>query len=265
MLHVIAISDKGFNDINPSTAGHDTCSPTSGFGPSIRPYYLIHYVASGKGSFECSKGIFHLHQGQLFIIRPGEVTKYWANPDDPWHIIFVSFDGELADKLLDNDVIVADFSENIFFEILECEQMVSMREEFLASTIFKILAVLFETGKKNTDYALEAKNYILKNYMGRISVQKIADNLHINRRYLGCLFKKEMNMTLKGFLTMTRMSRAVSLLKMGHSVAAVAIMVGYRDPFNFSKMFKKHFGRSPETFKENVLLLPAYPPLSRVE
>lgn len=253
MLHDISVLNKRFKDINPLTAGHDTCSRISGFGPSTREYYLIHYVISGKGVFECSKGIFHLKQGDVFIIRPHEITTYKADFDDPWHLAFVSFDGEVADRLLDNDVTVVEYKENTFFEILECEQKINMREEFLASIIYKILTVIFEGGKKKVGYEKQAKDYILANYMGKISVQGIADMLHINRQYLNRLFKQYTKKSVKEFIIETRMKHAIDLLEKGCSVALTSRLVGYEDPYNFSKMFKKYVGKNPENYKGQTL------------
>ena len=250
MLYDYLVLNKHFKDINPLSAGHDTCSRISGFGPCAREYYLIHYVISGKGSFECSKGTFHLKQGEIFIIRPNEITKYQADFNDPWHIAYVAFEGEVADRLLDNDVTVLQYKENTFFEIMECEQKINMREEFLISIIYRILAVIFECGKKNTGYAQQAKDYILANYMGHITAQGIADRLHINVRYLNRLFKEHTNKTIKEFIIETRMNHAVNLLENGYNVAQTAKFVGYDDQFNFSKMFKKYMGKNPEYFKK---------------
>ena len=45
------------------------------------------------------------------------------------------------------------------------------------------------------------------------------------------------------------MEEAKQLLKFGQTVGNAAQMVGYSDPFVFSKMFKKRFGMPPGEWK----------------
>jgi YesN/AraC family two-component response regulator len=46
------------------------------------------------------------------------------------------------------------------------------------------------------------------------------------------------------------MENAQTLLQNGFSVSTTASMVGYRDSFNFAKMFKKTTGLSPKHYSQ---------------
>ena len=56
---------------------------------------------------------------------------------------------------------------------------------------------------------------------------------------------------MKDYITEKRMEEAKQLLEAGKTVASAAQMVGYNDPFVFSKMFKKRFQCSPGEWKNN--------------
>ena len=52
-------------------------------------------------------------------------------------------------------------------------------------------------------------------------------------------------MSVKQYITSVKFENARRLLQAGFSVARTAEMTGYNDVFNFSKMYKKHFGEPP--------------------
>jgi AraC-like DNA-binding protein len=45
------------------------------------------------------------------------------------------------------------------------------------------------------------------------------------------------------------MEQAKALLSLGYTVSNTAFAVGYNDPFNFSKSYKKYFGIAPIAHK----------------
>ena len=54
---------------------------------------------------------------------------------------------------------------------------------------------------------------------------------------------------MQDFLVEIRMEESVRLLQQGCAVNEAAHLVGYEDVSNFSKMFKRHFGKSPSDYK----------------
>lgn len=56
-------------------------------------------------------------------------------------------------------------------------------------------------------------------------------------------------MSIKEYIIKTRMEQAKTLLSLGYTVSNTAFAVGYRDPFNFSKSYKKYFGTTPISHK----------------
>ena len=86
--------------------------------------------------------------------------------------------------------------------------------------------------------------------MNDTSVEKIADYLKLNRKYIARVFKEKTGSTIQEYLISKRMEEAKKLLKKGYGVSESAYMSGYNDAFNFSKAFKKRFGISPKQYAE---------------
>ncbi len=248
----IYLSPKEFSDINPVDCGWEICRPNHAYGPAIREYYLIHYVKSGRGTFKNERAEYEVTAGQLFVIRPGEVTYYKASEDDPWKYSWIGIKGNVA-TVFDSapDVITADCQKH-FDAMKKYIELDYMREEALAGQSLLLIADLFgekNGGKNSSGFAARAANYISVHYMQPISVESIAEKLNIDRRYLSRLFKREFGVTVQEYILSSKMKHAAEFLASGYSVTQSANMTGYTDVFNFSKMFKRYHGVTPSKMK----------------
>lgn len=241
------VINQHFNDLNPISCGHQDCPSGHSFGPSLRNCYLIHYVFSGCGIFSNEKGTHPVEAGEIFLIRPGEMTTYTADKTNPWHYIWIGFDGQLAKKLDKLTIPVFPYHHDTFTDLLQCSEKNNMKETFLASKLFEIITNIFDDGNTVKHYEKLAHNYISANFMQHdLSVENIAKQLGINRQYLSRLFKAEYNMTMQEYLVHLRLQYGAIYLQRGCSVNQAAYLCGYEDVFNFSKMFKKKYGISPK-------------------
>lgn len=86
-----------------------------------------------------------------------------------------------------------------------------------------------------------------------LSLQQTASVLFVNPSYLSHVFKKETRESFVEYVTSVRLAKAMELLRQGAAsdeflaptIATIAHRVGYRDPFYFSKCFKKKYGITP--------------------
>lgn len=251
VMHNIPIENKGFRELNPVMCGYQQCSPGYSFGPAMRYHYLIHCVVEGKGTFYKGGKTYPVSKGEAFLIEPDEITTYVADKEDPWQYIWIEFTGALAHQLKTLKVPVFKTDPALFFNIKKVETISNMREEYLAGQLFLIIADIFKE-KKNHNYVEMAENYLLSNYMYPIRIESIATSIGLDRRYLARIFKAKTGRSMQQFLLEKRMEEAKKLLKTGLSVTTVAGMVGYDDPFGFSKVFKTSCGISPKKFAKEI-------------
>lgn len=98
----------------------------------------------------------------------------------------------------------------------------------------------------------EAQRFILQRYPENLTLQTVADHVHVTPVWLSKLFKKETDMNFLEYLTDVRMTKAAELLTdLNHKVYQVSYMIGYQDPVHFSKLFKKKFGCTPQEFRNS--------------
>jgi YesN/AraC family two-component response regulator len=81
------------------------------------------------------------------------------------------------------------------------------------------------------------------------SLEDAADFIKMNPYYLSKYFKKMAGVGFSDFLLALRMEKAQHLiLKVGLSISQIGKIVGYSNPNNFSRAFKKYFGTPPGSY-----------------
>jgi AraC family transcriptional regulator of adaptative response / methylphosphotriester-DNA alkyltransferase methyltransferase len=83
-----------------------------------------------------------------------------------------------------------------------------------------------------------------------LSLDDIARRVASSRRQLQRAYSEIGNTTFREHLTAVRMDRAARLLRLrGLTVRDVANRVGYRQPAQFAKAFRRHHGLGPSDFR----------------
>jgi AraC-like DNA-binding protein len=87
-------------------------------------------------------------------------------------------------------------------------------------------------------------------YASDLSLDDIARRVASSRRQLQRAYSEIGDTTFREHLTAVRMERAAELLRMrGLTVRDVAHRVGYRQPAQFAKAFRRHHGIAPSDFR----------------
>lgn len=88
------------------------------------------------------------------------------------------------------------------------------------------------------------------NYTEKFSLQKLADNLFINKDYLGRIFKSTIGETPLKYHNYVRCEHARQLLETEEfSVSDVSWKVGYQTESHFIKIFKSLYGTTPLQYR----------------
>jgi AraC family transcriptional regulator, regulatory protein of adaptative response / methylphosphotriester-DNA alkyltransferase methyltransferase len=96
----------------------------------------------------------------------------------------------------------------------------------------------------------EANAIVERDYASELSLDDIAHRVASSRRQLQRAYAEIGNTTFRDHLTQVRMERAAELLATRmFTVREVAHRVGYRQPAQFAKAFRRHRGVSPSDFR----------------
>jgi len=96
---------------------------------------------------------------------------------------------------------------------------------------------------------IDAQKYVQLHLNRKITLEEVADYLHLNPSYFSRLYKKETNENFIEFVTRMKMEKAKVLISdSDKTVEKVALMLGYDNKSYFIKLFKQHYGASPSQF-----------------
>lgn len=257
-------------DLGLSHCGMQQCKPGHTYGYTARPEYHLHFILDGKGYFEINGRRHTLTRGQLFVVPPNVSSYvYQADQEKPWYYAWIAFNGTQADRLMakagfdethvirDANIPPEEFTE-LIYEMLKASQLTIANELDRAGYLYLIMALLIESNKPAPandqhsvdNYIKHALQYIQFNYNRNINVQDIVNYVGINRSYFSYIFSQKMNMSPKEYLQQFRIEKAKTLLlDPSAPIAEIALKVGYKDPFIFSKNFKKTEGISPREYR----------------
>ena len=235
-------------DFIPLMVGRSRCTPDMSYGPHVRDHYIIHFCISGRGILYKDGAEYNVEEGEMFIIRPGEVATYTADEKNPWYYAWVSFLGTRA-SLFDKGQSVRRIPDDTAIRLLDLVESGETSADIYISILYNLVYLLRSDAALPYDRVAEVRRYISMKLKGNESAEDIAEMFNYERSYLHRLFKERYGMTVKQYMTEVRMRQAKRLLKAGHSVIETAYQTGYCNEFNFSKAFKKFFGVPPSAMK----------------
>jgi transcriptional regulator GlxA family with amidase domain len=101
-----------------------------------------------------------------------------------------------------------------------------------------------------TNLFQDAAAIVEQEFASDLSLDDIARRVASSRRQLQRAFAEIGRTTFRDHLTTVRMERAAELLvSRAVTVREVALRVGYRQPAQFAKAFRRHHGVSPSDFR----------------
>ena len=103
---------------------------------------------------------------------------------------------------------------------------------------------------KNSDIIKKAIQFISKNYANNLSLELVANHVHLNPTYFSTLFKQSTGSSFKEYLNMVRIEESKRLLSnTDYSLIDIAVATGFEDQSYFTKVFRKYTGLTPKQFR----------------
>lgn len=226
----------------------------------------------GHGYAEIDGREVHLQKGEILIIPRDTEHTYWAADDDPWSIYWVHFLGDDADYYVDRmprrgqPAPVAPDDQNeavrLFRYCLDAlyEGYGQPTLIYAAQSVQHILSLLLyrnhalptEQHRKNWRSSLESIVEFMHEHLDEpLRLEDFAAEAGLSVSHFSELFRSQTGQSPMAFFIHLRMRLACRLLDLSDKpVKVVAIETGYRDPYYFSRVFKKAMGLSPEKYRE---------------
>ncbi|MHC4871191.1 MAG: AraC family transcriptional regulator [Planctomycetota bacterium] len=228
--------------------------------PSI---YSIHVCTAGQGVIKYQNKETEFSQGDLFAFIPGHRIEYYDYPETPWKYLWITLEGNEAERMLAEAGITADNTHLAnFTEQLETANILKDIElEFSRSNVtpFKSAAMAYSlfdcicryTTPQASDRCRQVsalcRSIIDNQYMEDIGIEQISEKLEISRATLFRKFKKDYGLSPKEYMVKVRVDKALYLMKnTRYSLKQISKATGFNSSSYFCRILKKHTKLSPE-------------------
>ncbi len=244
-------------------------------------YYDAAIVIVGQGKKRCYIGNKSYEYGAgdyliLFLPMSLEVEIVEASPDKPFLAAGVGIDlGRLADVLLriervegaitkpvstnPSGIFSAPLNDNLLDPTIRLlESLANPRDAAILGDLivdeiyYRILCDerggdlrTFLQQRGQIQRVAKAVQYIHQNLDQPVSVETLAEMVHMSRTSFYENFREVMHVSPLQYAKAVKLLKAQTLLRGGKNVNEAGYLVGYNSPAQFSREYKRHFGFAP--------------------
>lgn len=249
-----------------------------GFYPHAKNHYrrrkkginehILIYCIDGSGTIQIAQKMNLLEPNSYFIIKSQIPHTYWASEKSPWSIYWLHFGGKrsyyfeeffgqiikiskTSDSRVDdriklfNELILAlepGFSvENVNYANLCLSNLLA---SFFYNSVYRALC-----GYQSSN-AVDQSIFFMQNNISKVlKISDIANHVNLSESHLSKIFRNKTGSSPLDYFINLKMQEAIRLLtNKSLRIKEVAYLLGYNDPYYFTRIFSKHIGASPGSF-----------------
>jgi AraC-like DNA-binding protein len=235
--------------------------------------HLLIFCTRGEGIVQIADDLVPFNQNQYCIIPEGFTVKIQTGASDPSVFYFCKFNGSKS-KIMEKDfTVVRDLIPSVdnmvanrimlFDELFNnlTKGFFNANYKYINLTFGHLLATFIYASKTSDDF-LEEQNpginraiqYMEQNLDKKLILSDISDEAGYSPSYLTTLFRKKTGYSPLSYFSHLKISKASEYLDFSKfKIKEISFMLGYSDPYYFSKDFQKKIGLSPRNYRKRVV------------
>nr|WP_253201839.1 helix-turn-helix domain-containing protein [Clostridium sp. DSM 17811] len=235
------------------------------------------YILEGKMELEVEADKFHLEQDDFVVINANKKHSYKCSENILMASFYISF--QKLSSFLGNNLILFWCNSTIdkddsYQEVRRILKLIfnnylnrKGEEDFYEYSLFYQLLNLLTSSflihnaderfhnmtSKYDDRINEITNYIQGNYNKAISLNDLANQLHLSNAYLSRYLKKQLGMNFIEYLNNVRLHHALEeLLYTDTTITRIALNNGFANTAVFNKLFKATYNMTPSVYQKKL-------------
>jgi len=237
------------------------------------PCWTLHLTTRGNALFLNDQMELEVKPGDMMLLQPEAQYHYGLHPAvDEWQHLWALFQprphwGEWLNwRELDKGIMHLSVQdpqqrqclEQLFKSLIELKDHPGPSRSDLQYNRLEELLIRAKENQPSDEYAqadqriAAACQYIMRHLGHNFSVDDVAAACNLSASRIAHLFKQQMGMSLKAWSNNMRLQKVRKLLlNSNDSISLIARQVGYEDPAQLAKNFKKNMGCSPREFRQS--------------
>lgn len=251
-------------------------SPISYFADSIlgRTAHMhnqveVIYVRKGRSAAYADRNAYMLNPGDIFIAFPNQIHYYEIAELGEYMVIIFSpeviyeYGPEISKSIPESNFIAAKDSQPfswIFdkiyssggdYQLLEINGYINV----LMGSLLPMLSLKTVSAENNSTIH-SVMDFCSHNFKEDISLDDIAQSLHLSKYYISRLINKKLNQNFNEYINNLRISEACNILKETEmKIADISEDVGFGTIRSFNRSFKQVMGLSPLEYRSSIAAL----------
>lgn len=245
---------------------------------------IIEYFRKGQTSKRIEGNIYNIREGDLIITTPEELHVRIQTGDCyiekiSLHIseaLLSAFGGNRTvffdtiikkekgvGNLVQSDIVRETNIDTLLDQCLEYARDSSPESQVLMnckvievlSKLAKLLTASNNTGlpaPSSNKAVTEMINYINRHYTKDVTLDILAEKFHFSKYYISHLFRDYVGVSPYEYLITRRLYLFNDLIRQKQPIRQACFDVGFNNYSNFFRLYKKHFGITPQQFKLTV-------------
>ena len=233
--------------------------------------YVFIYCLEGEGWFEINDIRYKVSENQYFVLPKNKSHAYGSQNKNPWTIYWIHFDGEKAayfSEGLDKPAQISPEKNSRIQERLQLfEEIYSTLKngysknnlDYSITSFFHFLGSLKFIGayrestsanQQPRDLAEDAIHFMRENIRKRLTLKDMSDYLEISASHFSLIFQKKTGYSPLNYFNQLKIQEACHYLDFSdQKVNQISMLIGFEDPFYFSRIFAKTMGLSPSEYR----------------
>lgn len=232
-------------------------------------YYLI-YIMNGFGYYKIKGKEYKVPAGSIVLYRPGDEQDYYYLHEDQTELFWIHFSGYAVNELLrkyhlsDNNIYSVGIQTeciNLFNKVIHEMQIKNPLYEQSCVNYFLNLLLNFSRTNLQHQGDQSFKNSFIEATVKKMHIEYQNDhpvNYYAKQSNLSVYqfihkFKELTGTSPMKYIERIRIDKSKELLtNTDLTVTEVADIVGYNNPFYFSRVFKKNTGSTPSAYRIDI-------------
>jgi len=245
-------------------------------------FFIIYFVYEGDGYHTIDFTDYNYQKGTVLLVRKDQIQKFFRSPNVKGYLLLFTeefivshlnrmeslkslqlFNDLLSFPKIELKVEQEEYSnfDNLIRQLeleynIKDSYSIGITRSILHIVITKLFRIkskegLFQKKNKYLSQFLAFQKLVEENCFTSKKVQFYAQKLGVSTKTLNNIVQSIVHKSTKVFIdeiTILQIKRL--LISTNHSIKEIAYQVGFDDPTNFFKYFKKFTGSSPEAFRQ---------------
>ncbi|MFY9153155.1 MAG: AraC family transcriptional regulator [Prolixibacteraceae bacterium] len=235
--------------------------------------HLLIFCTKGGGILQIANDMVPFSQNQYCIIPEGFIFKIQTGNADPSIFYTCKFNGERS-KIMEKDFtvvrdLIPSVNNMIANRIMLFDKLFNnltkgfdnANYKYINLTFGHLLATSIYTSKTSDDLLEEQNPGIIRaiqfmdqNLDKKLTLNELAEEAGYSPSYLTTIFRKNTGYSPLSYFSHLKISKACEYLDFSKfKIKEISFMMGYSDPYYFSKDFQKKIGLSPRNYHKRIV------------